>query len=219
MSNIIIAPSVLAADMLNLGKETKRAVEAGADWLHLDVMDGVYVPNMSFGFDIIKAIGTVSTIPMDVHMMTVRPDKYLEKLAEIGSYSVSIHEGTCENTREALLKIKSLGMKAAIAVKPKESAEIVEKYIDIIDMALVMTVEPGFGGQKFMVDMMPKIAQIKKCAENAGRKIDIQVDGGVNAETAKICYENGANSFVCGTALFRAEDMKKECEKIHSIGD
>lgn len=217
--NVKIAPSVLAADMLNLGADIIKAEEAGADMLHLDVMDGVYVPNISFGFDVIKSIGSIAHIPMDVHMMTVRPDKYIDKLAQIGASSVTVHEYTCENTREALLAVKKAGMKAAIAVKPKESAEIVKDYIDIIDMALIMTVEPGFGGQKFMTDMMPKIKAVAQYAKNAGREIDIQVDGGINAETAKVCASNGANVFVAGTAFFRAEDMKAACAGIRNIGD
>ena len=219
MKKILLAPSVLAADMLNLGADLAKAEEAGADWLHLDVMDGVYVPNMSFGFDFIKSIGKTAHIPMDVHMMTVRPDKYIDRLADAGAASVTIHEGTCENTRETLLAIKSFGMKAAIAVKPKESEDIVQKYIDIIDMALVMTVEPGFGGQKFMTDMMPKIAAIRDIAEKARRDIDIQVDGGINADTAKICAANGANVFVAGTAFFRAENMKTAADGIRHVGD
>ena len=217
MKKIQIAPSVLAADMLAIGDDVRRAEASGADLLHLDVMDGVYVPNISFGFDVIKAIRKAVSIPLDVHMMTVRPDKYIDRLAEIGADSVTIHEHTCEDTREALEAIKRRGMGCALAIKPKESAEIIAPYADIIDMALIMTVEPGFGGQKFMADMMPKIDRVREILAEADSDADIEVDGGINAENAPLCVEHGVNILVAGTYLFKADDMRNNCDALRGV--
>ena len=214
MKKIQIAPSVLAADMLNIGADVLRAQASGADLLHLDVMDGVYVPNISFGFDVVKAIRKAVSIPLDVHMMTVRPDNYIDRLAEIGADSVTIHENTCEDTREALEKIKARGMCCAIALKPRESAEIIAPYADLVDMVLIMTVEPGFGGQKFMADMMPKIDRVREILAEVGSDADIEIDGGVNAENASLCVSHGANILVAGTYLFKADDMRSNCDAL-----
>lgn len=216
MKNIMIAPSVLAANMLDIGRDVLRAEAAGADMLHLDVMDGVYVPNISFGFDVIKSIRSAVSIPLDVHMMTVRPDKYIDRLAEIGADSITVHEGTCENTRSALEAIKHAGMRCALALKPGESADLIVPYADILDMVLVMTVEPGFGGQKFMADMMPKIDRVCELLREANSSADVQVDGGINAENAKICLAHGANVLVAGTYLFAAEDMQANLSALRS---
>lgn len=219
MREIMIAPSVLSADMLNLGKDIKKCEEYGVDMLHIDVMDGVYVPNMSFGFDVIKAISAATHLVRDVHMMTSCVDKYIDRLSECGASSVTIHENTCVlgTTEDALKKIKSLGMKSGIAIKPGEGAEIAEKYMHLCDTVLVMTVEPGFGGQSFMSHMTDKIARIRKNADDNGYDIDIQVDGGINAKNAAICAEYGANVFVAGTSLFKAEDMHKASEEMRNF--
>ncbi len=190
----------------------KRAEESGADWLHADVMDGVYVPNISFGFDFIKAAKSAASIPVDVHMMTVCPQKYIKELKACGADSVTIHHDIAPESDiiKALWEIKNEGMRAAIALRPKFPAEDIKPYLPYIDMALVMTVEPGFGGQKFMSDMLPKIAAIREMSPD----VDIQVDGGINQETASLCAEAGANVFVVGTASFRAPDMKEAIDKI-----
>lgn len=208
-----ICPSVLACDMLHLEKEIKRAESAGADIFHLDVMDGVYVPNMSFGFDVIKKIGTVTDLPLDVHMMTVQPWKYLDVLAAAGAWNVTFHLNLRDEagTRQVLKDIKSLGMKASLSVKPKESAELLLPYYDLMDMALVMTVEPGFGGQKFMEDMLPKVGEIRAAA---GKDFPVQIDGGIGIGTAGKAAAAGASLFVVGTASFGAEDMKKAVSDI-----
>lgn len=216
MKKNMIAPSVLAANMLDIGAEVRRAEAAGADMLHLDVMDGVYVPNISFGFDVIKAVRSAVSIPLDVHMMTCCPDKYIEKLAALGAASVTVHENTCENTRAALEKIKACSMRCALALKPGESAELIVPYLDILDMVLVMTVEPGFGGQSFMADMMPKLDRVCGLLRDASSQADVQVDGGINADTARICFEHGANILVAGTYLFAAEDMRSNLSALRS---
>ena len=210
--SVLIAPSILACDMLKVGKEMKRAEAAGADWLHADVMDGVYVPNISFGFDFIKAAKSAVGIPVDVHMMTVCPQQYIKELKACGADSVTIHHDIVPETDiiKALWEIKNEGMRAAVALRPKFPASDIAPFLPYIDMALVMTVEPGFGGQKFMSDMLPKISAIREMSP----AIDIQVDGGINAETASLCAEAGANVFVVGTASFRAPDMKEAIDKI-----
>ena len=216
MNDIKICPSVFACDMLHLRDEIVRAEEAGSDMLHLDVMDGVYVPNISFGFDIIKRIRSVTSLPLDVHMMTAVPWKYTDELAKCGADSVTFHLGLLDEagTRTALEDIKSHGMKAALSVKPKEGAEALAPYIDLLDMALVMTVEPGFGGQSFMPDMMGKIGEIKKLAADAGKTVPVQVDGGIKESTVKTAYDAGAELFVVGTGAFGAPDMKAAIERI-----
>lgn len=217
MKKIKIAPSMLAADMLNLGAEIKRVSECGVDMLHLDIMDGMYVPNMSFGFDVVKVMNCATSTMLDVHMMTCSPYKYIDRLSECGADSVTIHEGTCEDTRKTLERIKELGMRAAIALKPGEGADIAAEYADIVDMILVMTVEPGFGGQSFMTDMLPKIEAVRDIIKESVREIEIQVDGGINMKNAELCASCGANVFVAGTYLFKAADMKAECDNLRTV--
>ena len=211
---VIIAPSILACDMTRLGDEMKRAEASGADWLHADVMDGVYVPNISFGFDFIAAMRRSSSLPIDVHMMTICPGKYVKELKECGAASVTVHHdiGTVDEVVKVLKDIKEAGMRAAIALRPKLPAKDIIPFLPYIDMALVMTVEPGFGGQSFMEDMLPKIREIRELAP----ELDIQVDGGIKAATASLCAGAGANVFVVGTASFRAPDMKEAIDEIRA---
>ncbi len=201
------APSLLACDFLHLADEVKRAEAAGSDWLHCDVMDGVYVQNISFGFDIIGKIHTITDLPLDVHMMTAVPEKYLEVLAKAGAYSVTIHSDVMEKEKlmDTLEKIHELGMKTGVALKPKCPADDLTPYLALCDMALVMTVEPGFGGQKFMADMLPKIRAIRAMAKP---EMMIQVDGGIGVGNIGLCAEAGADCFVVGTSSFRAPDMR-----------
>lgn len=215
------APSILACDFLHLQDEMIRAEKAGADWLHCDVMDGVYVPNISFGFDIIKKIHSITNLPLDVHMMTSVPEKYLEVLKDAGTFSVTLHNDVMETNKliKTLEEIKSLGMKTAVALKPRVSAEEVEALIPLCNMILVMTVEPGFGGQKFMEDMLPKISAIRNMAEKTNPDLDIQVDGGIGSATIGACAKAGANVFVVGTASFRAPDMKTALSDMKSIAE
>ena len=205
--NIKISPSILAADVLRLEDEMKRAKAAGADMLHCDVMDGVYVPNISFGFDFIKSVGTVTDLPLDVHMMTVKPGAYIKELKACGADIVTIHHDIAdeETVKNILRDIRKAGMKTGLSLRPMFPAEDILPFADLVDMVLVMTVEPGFGGQKFMADMLPKIEKLRVMLPD----VDIQVDGGINAETAALCAEAGANIFVAGTFAFRAPDMKE----------
>lgn len=198
--------------MTRLGDEMKRAEKSGADVLHADVMDGVYVPNISFGFDFIGAVHESSSLPIDCHMMTFCPGKYVKELKACGAAGVTVHHDIAETSEviKILWDIKNEGMKAAVALRPKFPASDILPFLPYIDMALVMTVEPGFGGQKFMTDMLPKIKEIR----DAAPELDIQVDGGINEMTSALCAEAGANIFVVGTASFRAPDMGEAISKI-----
>ncbi len=224
MKNLKIqtSPSILACDWLHLEDEVRRAEAAGADMLHCDIMDGMFVPNMSFGFDIVKLMHGVTKMPMDVHMMTSAPQKYIEVLRDAGAAMVTIHNDiglSDEELIEALKKIRECGMRAAISLRPKIPAESIFPLLPYVDMVLVMTVEPGFGGQKFMADMLPKIAAIRYEADRRGMDLDIQVDGGINEENAARTAAVGANIFVVGTASFRAPDMKEALDKVKAAAE
>ena len=219
---ILTSPSVLACDFLHLADEIRRADACGSDWLHCDVMDGMFVPNMSFGFDTIRAINTVSDLPLDVHMMTCVPQNYLDALKEAGADIVTIHNDiglSDEELLEVLKNIHARGMKAAMSLKPKFPAETVFPFMDELDMVLIMTVEPGFGGQKFMPDMLDKIAAVRRKANEMGKYMDIQVDGGINAANAALAAAYGANVFVVGTASFRAPDMKVALDDVKKAAE
>jgi ribulose-phosphate 3-epimerase len=203
---IHISPSLLAADFSKLSEEISAVEEAGATMLHLDVMDGLFVNNISFGIPVIQSIRKVSNIVFDVHLMIQAPERYITQFAEAGADLITIHYEACEDVAATLKMIRSLGKRAALSVKPKTPIEAVYPYLSLCDMILIMTVEPGFGGQSFMHDMLSKVEQLRKKIDDEGLCIDIQVDGGVNAETARLCREAGANILVAGSAVFRAED-------------
>ena len=215
---ILTTPSLFACDLLNIGAEVKRTEESGADMIHFDVMDGVYVPNISIGFGILKAVRSVTNLPIDVHMMTVKPEAYIDVLSKSGADIVTIHNDIAdeEKIKTILMDIRSYGMMAAIALKPGVPAEAVLPYIDSVDMILCMTVEHGFSGQSFM-DMTDKIKKVKEYIGD--RTISIQVDGGINAETAAKCAAAGANIFVVGNASYKAPDMKKALSDIKEAAE
>ena len=180
----------------------------GADYAHIDVMDGQFVPNLSMGFPVVKALHKSSDLVLDVHLMIDRPLRYVERFCEAGADILTIHveADTEENTLEALRRIRAHGVRPAISVKPKTPAEAVRPYLPLVDLILVMTVEPGFGGQSFMADMMPKLAAIRAMIDAERPGCELEVDGGVNLETAKLCKRNGANVLVAGSAFFGAAD-------------
>ena len=203
-----IAPSILSADFANLERDIHDLEKNGADIVHVDIMDGIFVPNISIGIPVVAALRKVTDLPLDVHLMIDRPIRYVEEFVKAGADYLTIHveADQPQNTLEALDKIKALGCKAGIVLKPKTPVEAAIPYLEKCDMILVMTVEPGFGGQKFMADMMPKVAQLKEWMEDINPECLIEVDGGVDANTCAVCKENGANVLVAGSAYFKAAD-------------
>ena len=203
-----IAPSILSADFANLERDIHNIEQNGADWVHVDVMDGIFVPNISIGIPVVKALRPVTRLPLDVHLMIDRPIRYVEDFVKAGADWLTIHveADQPQNTLEALDKIRALGCKAALSLKPKTPAEAAIPYLEKCDMILVMTVEPGFGGQKFMADMMPKIRRLRQLLDEVNPQCIIEVDGGVDGTTHTLCKESGAEVLVAGSAYFKASD-------------
>lgn len=204
----IIAPSILSADFANLERDIHDIEIHGADWVHVDVMDGIFVPNITIGMPVVKALRKVTKLPLDVHLMITKPIRYVEEFVRAGADWLTIHieADTQENTLAALDKIRAMGCKTAISLKPATPAEAAEPYLTKCDMILVMTVEPGLGGQKFMTDMMPKLKKLRAMLDEVNPACILEVDGGINADTHRIVKENGAFALVTGSAYFNAED-------------
>lgn len=204
-----IAPSILSADFSKLGEEIKDVERGGADYIHVDVMDGHFVPNITIGPLIVEAIRPVTKLPLDVHLMIENPDQYIESFAKAGADYITVHAEACRHLHRTIHFIKSLGVKAGVVLNPATPVQMIEDIIDDVDMVLLMTVNPGFGGQKFIPSVLRKIAAVKKMADNKGLTIEIEVDGGVNEETAKLCVEAGANVLVAGSAVYNQKDRAK----------
>jgi len=204
----IISPSILSCDYMNMERDFTMCKEMGAKWLHVDVMDGIFVPNITFGMGLVKSMRKVTDLVLDVHLMIDRPLRYVQHFCDAGADYLTIHveADTPENTMAALEKIRELGVKPGIVVKPKTPAEAIAPYLDKVDMVLVMTVEPGFGGQKFMADMMPKLRQLRAMLDEVNPGCHLEVDGGVDLTTCVTCKENGADVLVAGSAFFGAKD-------------
>lgn len=204
-----IAPSILSADFSRLGEEIKDVEQGGADYIHVDVMDGHFVPNITIGPLIVDAIRPVTKLPLDVHLMIENPDEYIEAFAKAGADYITVHVEACRHLHRTIHHIKSFGVKAGVVLNPATPVETIQHVLADIDMVLLMSVNPGFGGQKFIPDVLSKITAVKKMAQDKGLNIEIEVDGGVNSETAKLCIEAGANVLVAGSAIYNEADREK----------
>ena len=205
----LIAPSILAADFANLERDIHDLEKNGADWVHVDVMDGAFVPNISIGIPVVKALRPVTALPLDVHLMIEKPGRYVERFIAAGADMLTVHleADQPQNILEALEKIRALGCKAGLVLKPKTPAEAAIPYLKLCDMILVMTVEPGFGGQAFMADMMPKVSALRKLIDEKNPGCELEVDGGVAPDTCRTCIDAGANVLVAGSAVYKAADI------------
>ncbi len=206
MKKIQISPSILSADFSQLGNEVKRLEDAGADMIHVDVMDGHFVPNLTIGPPVIKALKKNSSIPFDVHLMISPVHKYIEAYAEAGADIITIHPEATDNLQKSIDKIKSLKKKIGISLNPETKVEIIKNYLDQINLILIMSVNPGFGGQKFMPDVLKKIEELVNIRDQKKFNFDIEIDGGINFENSKLAIKAGANILVSGTTIFKSND-------------
>ena len=206
MKNIQISPSILSADFSQLGNEIKRLEEGGADMIHVDVMDGHFVPNLTIGPPVIKALRKHCSLKFDVHLMISPVHKYIEAYADAGADIITIHPEATQNLRESIKTIKDLKKKVGVSLNPESKIELITEFLDQIDLVLIMSVNPGFGGQKFMPEVLDKIKQLKKIQQEKNLNFDIEIDGGINFENCKIAIDAGANILVSGTTVFKSND-------------
>ena len=219
MKKIQISPSILSADFSQLGNEIKKLSDAGADMIHVDVMDGHFVPNLTIGPPVIKDLKKYSSIPFDVHLMISPVHKYIEAYAEAGADIITIHPEATDNLQESIDKISELNKKVGVSLNPKSKINLIDKYLDQIDLVLIMSVNPGFGGQEFMPEVLEKIKELVQIREANNLKFDIEIDGGINFDNSKLAIEAGANILVSGTTIFKSNNgnIKKNIDLLRSI--
>lgn len=217
--SVLVAPSILSADFANLAAEIKRAEDGKADWLHVDVMDGHFVPNLTIGAPVVKSLRKNTKLPLDVHLMITDPDRYLEDFAEAGSNHIYVHVEACTHLQRTLAQIRKLGMKAGVSLNPATPESSLQYVLNDIDLVLVMSVNPGFGGQAFIPAVVPKITAIRRMLDEAGNKQAlINVDGGINAETTKIVTAAGAGVVVAGKSVYGSPDVAAAIKQLHDAG-
>jgi len=208
--SVIIAPSILSANFANLALEIEQVEKAGCDWIHVDVMDGHFVPNITIGAPVVASLDKIATVPLDVHLMISEPDRYLEDFAQAGAAYITVHAEACLHLQRTLAEIRKLGKKAGVSLNPATPPSILEYVVNDIDLVLIMSVNPGFGGQKFIPAILPKIAKVRELFERAGKKdIYISVDGGINSETARLVTAAGANVLVAGNSIYGSSNIKE----------
>jgi len=213
-----VAPSILAADFSNLQKEIAMVNSSEADWIHLDIMDGVFVPNLSFGVPVVKAIHKYARKPLDVHLMIVEPERYLEQFREAGAFQITVHQEACRHLHSTVHEIKRLGMKAGVSLNPHTPVNTLEEIITDLDLVLIMTVNPGFGGQKFIMQSYNKVKKLKKLISMSGSGALIEVDGGIDLTNAGMLFDAGVDVLVTGTAVFSAEDPAAMIRALKNAG-
>ena len=213
---IKIAPSILSANFARLEEDIKDVERGGADYIHVDVMDGHFVPNITIGPLIVEAIRPVTQLPLDVHLMIENPDQYINAFAKAGADILSVHVEACQHLHRTVQQIKTKGMKAGVVLNPHTPVSMIEHVIEDVDLVLLMTVNPGFGGQSFIHSVLPKIKQVADIVEKRKLQVEIEVDGGVNPETAKLCIEAGANVLVAGSAIYNQKDRSQAITKIRN---
>lgn len=218
MNKHLVAPSLLAADFTRLGEEIKMVNESSADWLHLDIMDGRFVPNISFGMFIISAVKKIINKPLDVHLMIVEPEKYISQFRDAGADLISVHYEACPHLHRTIYQIKETGAKAGVALNPHTPVHVVEDIIEDVDMFVLMSVNPGFGGQKFIYQTLPKIKKLKEMLIVKNSNALIEIDGGVGLQNAEKILQAGADVLVAGSSVFKMENPKGEISKLKDIG-
>ncbi|MDQ0215081.1 ribulose-phosphate 3-epimerase [Oikeobacillus pervagus] len=209
-----IAPSILSANFAKLGEEIKEVEQGGADYIHIDVMDGHFVPNITMGPIVVEAIRPITKLPLDVHLMIENPDLYIEDFAKAGADYITVHVEACPHLHRTIQLIRSFGAKPGVVLNPATPVETIQHIIEDVDLVLLMTVNPGFGGQSFIHSVVPKIRQVKDLVDSKGLSVEIEIDGGVNKETAKICVDAGANVLVAGSAIYNQKDRKAAIQQI-----
>lgn len=215
--SVIISPSLLSADFGNLNSEIDMINESAADWLHIDVMDGVFVPNISFGFPVIEAIAPLARKPLDVHLMITQPGKFISRLQALGTFMMNVHYEACLHLHRTVQEIKKAGMKAGVTLNPHTPVSMLEDILPDVDMVLLMSVNPGFGGQEFIPQSTEKIARLKEMILRKNLSTLIEVDGGINLETARLTLDAGADILVCGNSIFSAENPEETIAKLKAL--